>query len=39
MVEVKAYDSEADSNSESNPEGEKRIIDVEPNVIVSTTKV
>jgi hypothetical protein len=39
MVELKASESEVDSDSESNPEGGKRIIDVEPNATVATTKV
>jgi hypothetical protein len=39
MVEMKAFQSEVDYDSESNPEGEKRIIDVEPSAIVATTKV
>jgi hypothetical protein len=39
MVELKAFDSEADSDSKSNLEGGKQIIDVEPNATVSTTKV
>jgi hypothetical protein len=39
MDEMKASESEVDSDSESNPEGEKRIIDVEPNATVATTKV
>jgi hypothetical protein len=38
MVELKAYESEADSDYESNPEGGKRIINFEPSAIVSTTK-
>jgi hypothetical protein len=36
---MKASESEADLDSESNPEGGKRIIIVEPNAMVSTTKV
>jgi hypothetical protein len=39
MVELKASESEAISNSKSNPEGEKRVIDVEPNATVNTTKI
>jgi hypothetical protein len=39
MVKLKASDSEADSDSESNPKGGKNIIDVEPSAIVATTKV
>jgi hypothetical protein len=39
MVELKASESEVDSDSESNPEGGKRIIDVEPSAMVATTKV
>jgi hypothetical protein len=39
MVKLKASESEVDSDSESNPEGGKRIIDVEPNATVATTKV
>jgi hypothetical protein len=39
MVELKASESEVDSNFESNPEGGKQIIDVEPSCIVATTKV
>ena len=39
MAELKAYESEADSDSESNPEGGKQIIDVEPSATVATTKV
>jgi hypothetical protein len=38
MVELKDFESEADSDSESNPEGGKRIIDVEPSATVATTK-
>jgi hypothetical protein len=38
VVELKASESEADSDSESNPEGGKWIIDVEPNATVTTTK-
>ena len=36
---MKASESEDDSDSKSNPEGGKRIIDVEPNATVATTKV
>jgi hypothetical protein len=39
VVELKAYESEEYSDSESNPEGGKWIIDVEPSAIVTTTKV
>jgi hypothetical protein len=39
VVELKASESEEDSDSESNPEGGKWIIDVEPSAIVTTTKV
>jgi hypothetical protein len=39
MAELKASESEADSDSESNPEGGKQIIDVEPSATVATTKV
>ena len=39
MAKMKASDSEADSDSESNPEGGKYIIDVEPSATVTTTKV
>jgi hypothetical protein len=39
VVEMKASESEADSESESNPEIWKRIIDVEPSSTVATTKV
>jgi len=39
VVELKASESEADSNSESNPEGGNQIIDAEPNASVATTKV
>jgi hypothetical protein len=38
VVEVKGSYSEANSNSESNPEGGKKIIDVEPSAMISTTK-
>jgi hypothetical protein len=38
MIELKASDSEADSYSESNLEGGKQIIDVEPNSTIATTK-
>jgi hypothetical protein len=37
--EMKASESEADSNSELNPEGGKWIIDVETSATVTTTKV
>jgi hypothetical protein len=39
MVELKASESEANSDSESNLEGGKWIIDSKPGAIVSTTKV
>jgi hypothetical protein len=39
VVELKDSESEVDSDSESNPEGGKRIIDVEPSATVATTKV
>jgi hypothetical protein len=39
MAELKAYESEVDYDSKSNPEGGKFIIDVEPSVIVVTTKL
>jgi hypothetical protein len=39
VVELKDFKSEEDSESESNTEGGKQIIDVEPSAIVSTTKV
>jgi hypothetical protein len=39
MVELKDSESEVDSDSESNPEGGKQIIDVEPSAIVTTTKI
>ena len=39
MVELKASKSEVDFDSESNLEGGKQIINVEPNAIVTTTKV
>jgi hypothetical protein len=39
VVELKASESEAYFNFESNPEGGKRIINVEPSVTFSTTKV
>jgi hypothetical protein len=39
VVEMKAFESEVDSDSESNPERGKRIIDVEPSATVATTKV
>jgi hypothetical protein len=39
MDELKASESDADSDSESNPKGGKWIIDVEPNTIVATNKV
>jgi hypothetical protein len=39
MVEMKDFDSEVDFDSESNPEGGKRIIDDEPSSMFVTTKV
>ena len=39
MAEMKYFESKADSNSESNIEGGKQIIDVESSAIVTTTKV
>jgi hypothetical protein len=38
MAKLKASDSEADFDSESNPKGEKWIIDADPNSNVVTTK-
>ena len=38
MVELKDSKSKAYSDSESNPEGGRQIIDAEPSAIVSTTK-
>jgi hypothetical protein len=39
MAEMKAFELEVDSDSKSNPEGGKWIIDVEPSATVATTKV
>jgi hypothetical protein len=39
VAKLKDSESEVDSNSESNPERGKQIIDVEPNATVATTKV
>jgi hypothetical protein len=39
VVELKASESEDNPDSKSNPEGGKRIIDVEPSATVATTKV
>jgi hypothetical protein len=39
MAELKASESEADSDSESNTEGGKRIINVESSATIATTKV
>jgi hypothetical protein len=39
VAELKDSELEEDSDSKSNPEGRKWIIDVEPSVIVATTKV
>jgi hypothetical protein len=38
VVELKASESEVDSDSESNPEGGNHIINVEPSAMVATTK-
>jgi hypothetical protein len=38
VVELKASKSEVNSDSESNPEGGKRIIDVQPSATIATTK-
>ena len=39
VAEVKAYESDADSNSEPEPERGRRIIDVKPSATVATTKL
>jgi hypothetical protein len=39
MAELKASESEADSDFESNLEGGKQIIGVEPSATVATTKI
>jgi hypothetical protein len=39
MVEMKDSKSEVDSNFESNPEGGKQIIDVEPSAMGATNRV
>jgi hypothetical protein len=39
VVEVKASESDAGSDSESEPERGRRIIDAEPNATVATTKL
>jgi hypothetical protein len=39
MVELKASESKVDCDSDSNPEGGERIIDVESSATVATTKV
>jgi hypothetical protein len=39
MVGLKASEVEADFDFESNPEGGKQIIDVEPSSTIATTKV
>jgi hypothetical protein len=39
VIELKASKSEADYDSESNPEGGNQIINVEPNATVTTTIV
>jgi hypothetical protein len=38
MAKLKDFESEDDSDSESNPEVGKRIIDAEPSSMVATTK-
>jgi hypothetical protein len=37
MAELKASESKADSDSESNPKGGNQIIDVEPSSTIATT--
>jgi hypothetical protein len=39
VAELKAYESEVDSDFESNPKGGKQIIDVEPSATIASTKV
>jgi hypothetical protein len=39
LDEVKAYESYAGFNSESEPENGRQIIDVEPNSIIPTTNI
>jgi hypothetical protein len=39
MAKMKYSELEFDYDSESNPEGGKQIIDVEPSATISTTKV
>jgi hypothetical protein len=39
VVEVKAYESDADSNSEAETERGRQIIDAEPSATVATTKI
>jgi hypothetical protein len=39
VVEVKAYESDAGSNSESEPERGRQIINMEPSATVATTKL
>ena len=39
MFELKAFESEVDSDSETNSKGGEHIIDVEPSATVATTKV
>jgi hypothetical protein len=39
MAEMKDFESEVDSDSESNPKGGNLIIDAEPNSTIITTKV
>jgi hypothetical protein len=39
VVEVKAFELDVDSDSESEPKRGRWIIDAEPSVIISTTKL
>jgi hypothetical protein len=39
VAEVKASESDADSDSETKPERGRRIIDVEPSATIATTKL
>jgi hypothetical protein len=39
VVELRTSESKVDYDSESNPKGGKRIIDIEPSAMVATTKV
>jgi hypothetical protein len=39
VAEVKAFESDADSDSETEPKRGRQIIDVEPSVTVATTKL